>query len=190
MTEVEEVNGAKRRRIVNRPRPIVSCLACRSRKLKCDREQPCQQCMRAGRASTCSYATGAGGSPSDTTKHSGPVDLNSSPRNEPSLLDRAPSAHPRAVWRPSPNQSVSELHDRFVDIDRKRLPDPPVPLEPRNVRPAERLKLNGNRTRYSQADMKRALLQMVSSCVGVCSSQAPLTISTSFPRPRSMAVVL
>jgi len=162
MTEAEEVNGAKRRRIVNRPRPIVSCLSCRSRKLKCDREQPCQQCLRAGRASTCSYATGSG-SPPDTTRQSAPGDIVSSPRNEPPLSERAPSIHPRPAWRPSPAQSTSEIRDRSVDVDyKRRLPDHPAPPEPRNVRPAERLKLNGNRTRYSQADMKRALLQMVS----------------------------
>ncbi|KAF4225612.1 hypothetical protein CNMCM6457_008034 [Aspergillus fumigatiaffinis] len=38
-----------------------SCLLCRSRKVKCDRQQPCGGCIRA--ASTCIYPTGTGRAP-------------------------------------------------------------------------------------------------------------------------------
>lgn len=161
----EEPNAIKRRRIVNRPRPIVSCLSCRSRKLKCDREQPCQQCMRAGRASTCSYASGSGsGTPPDSSRLS--ADARSSPRNESSHLDKPSSSSTKAQWRPSPISNLLDNSDRADDNSTQsrerptRLP-PPVACS-RFAPPAERLKINGNQTRYTQADLKRALLQMVS----------------------------
>ncbi|KAF9771447.1 hypothetical protein IL306_010913 [Fusarium sp. DS 682] len=39
-----------------RSRVLLSCAPCRNSKLKCDREQPCGQCLKKGRASQCAYA--------------------------------------------------------------------------------------------------------------------------------------
>lgn len=39
-----------------RARPIFSCLECKRKKLKCDRQQPCHQCSRLGRSTRCRYA--------------------------------------------------------------------------------------------------------------------------------------
>jgi hypothetical protein len=41
-----------------RPRPVVSCLVCRQKKLKCSRTHPCQHCVRIGRPSRCQYQEG------------------------------------------------------------------------------------------------------------------------------------
>lgn len=38
-----------------RPRPVVSCLRCRDKKLKCDRTAPCENCVKACTANTCTY---------------------------------------------------------------------------------------------------------------------------------------
>ncbi|RMZ69956.1 Zn2Cys6 transcription factor [Pyrenophora seminiperda CCB06] len=38
-----------------RPRPVVSCLRCREKKLKCDRTTPCDNCVKASSATTCVY---------------------------------------------------------------------------------------------------------------------------------------
>jgi hypothetical protein len=38
-----------------RPRPVVSCLRCREKKLKCDRTAPCQNCSKAGCRAECTY---------------------------------------------------------------------------------------------------------------------------------------
>jgi Fungal Zn(2)-Cys(6) binuclear cluster domain len=38
-----------------RPRPVLSCLRCRSRKIKCDRLVPCKQCTLTGHDRECSY---------------------------------------------------------------------------------------------------------------------------------------
>jgi hypothetical protein len=48
-TSTQSMNSAKR------PRPIKSCLSCRERKLKCDREQPCGTCLGSNRSEQCSY---------------------------------------------------------------------------------------------------------------------------------------
>jgi hypothetical protein len=39
-----------------RPRPVVSCLRCRHKKLKCDRTSPCENCTKASIADTCTYS--------------------------------------------------------------------------------------------------------------------------------------
>ena len=41
-----------------RPRPVLSCLECRRKKLKCDRLLPCQQCQKSGKATLCAYSNG------------------------------------------------------------------------------------------------------------------------------------
>ena len=41
-----------------RSRPILSCLECRRKKLKCDRTLPCNQCRRLGRARLCAFSDG------------------------------------------------------------------------------------------------------------------------------------
>lgn len=41
-----------------RPRPVISCLECRRKKLKCSRTHPCQQCIKIGRPGRCEFQTG------------------------------------------------------------------------------------------------------------------------------------
>lgn len=38
-----------------RPRPVLSCLECRRKKLKCDRLLPCNQCNKSGHSAQCAY---------------------------------------------------------------------------------------------------------------------------------------
>ncbi|KAF4618052.1 hypothetical protein G7Y89_g14995 [Cudoniella acicularis] len=40
-------------------KPQLSCTLCRSRKLKCDRNSPCQNCQKRGLSATCTYIHGA-----------------------------------------------------------------------------------------------------------------------------------
>jgi hypothetical protein len=49
---------SKRRRH-RRPRATLSCAECRHKKLSCDRQLPCQRCVRSGRPELCSFASGA-----------------------------------------------------------------------------------------------------------------------------------
>ncbi|OAP63524.1 hypothetical protein AYL99_02751 [Fonsecaea erecta] len=41
-----------------RPRPVISCLECRRKKLRCSRSHPCQQCVKIGRPGRCQYQAG------------------------------------------------------------------------------------------------------------------------------------
>ncbi|KAL1864834.1 hypothetical protein VTK73DRAFT_5614 [Phialemonium thermophilum] len=47
--------GPVKARSVKRPRPVKSCAECRSRKLKCDRLNPCSQCQKSRRV--CVYSS-------------------------------------------------------------------------------------------------------------------------------------
>lgn len=43
-----------------RPRPVLSCVECRRKKLKCDRLLPCEQCRKASQSAQCTYSTRQG----------------------------------------------------------------------------------------------------------------------------------
>lgn len=49
---MENTPPEKRRR-----RPPLACIACRRRKVRCDRKLPCQNCVRARRATSCTYVS-------------------------------------------------------------------------------------------------------------------------------------
>ncbi|KAL7623372.1 hypothetical protein AAE478_007053 [Parahypoxylon ruwenzoriense] len=67
------------RKIQKRNRPPVSCLLCRTRKVKCDRQQPCERCVKSGEANFCEYAPRASRKPRTDSRP--PVDARS--RHEP-----------------------------------------------------------------------------------------------------------
>ncbi|KAI1868932.1 hypothetical protein JX265_006911 [Neoarthrinium moseri] len=56
-------NDGTQRKIQKRNRPPVSCLLCRTRKVKCDRQQPCERCVKSGEAAFCEYAPRASRKP-------------------------------------------------------------------------------------------------------------------------------
>ena len=49
-----------------RPRPVLSCLRCRDKKLKCNREKPCEQCIKTGRPHECFFAIESNGASPET----------------------------------------------------------------------------------------------------------------------------
>jgi hypothetical protein len=53
ITEMEDNPPESSRK---RPRPVVSCLRCREKKLKCDRVLPCHNCRKSSRSSACTYS--------------------------------------------------------------------------------------------------------------------------------------
>jgi hypothetical protein len=58
-----------------RPRPVLSCLRCRSRKIKCDRLLPCKQCKLTGHDQLCSYNLRPKTGSSGPDSHSGSVSI-------------------------------------------------------------------------------------------------------------------
>jgi hypothetical protein len=57
MTSPEQISPAA---VVpaKRPRPVISCLECRRKKLKCSRTYPCAQCVKIGRPGRCEFQAG------------------------------------------------------------------------------------------------------------------------------------
>jgi hypothetical protein len=47
--------GNESKPIRKRKRPAYSCVECRRRKVRCDREQPCNQCTAQNVADSCTY---------------------------------------------------------------------------------------------------------------------------------------
>lgn len=60
---LREAKSEKRRR-----RPPLACVACRRRKVRCDRKLPCQNCVKAHRASNCAYVPDERLEPRETTQ--------------------------------------------------------------------------------------------------------------------------
>lgn len=52
-----------------RPRPVLSCLECRRKKLRCDRQSPCARCLNGGRSAQCSYNESAFSAASSEQSH-------------------------------------------------------------------------------------------------------------------------
>lgn len=51
MKDLAEVADSEKRR----RRPPLACVACRRRKVRCDRKRPCQNCVRTRKAASCAY---------------------------------------------------------------------------------------------------------------------------------------
>ncbi|KAF2821649.1 hypothetical protein CC86DRAFT_426013 [Ophiobolus disseminans] len=60
-----------------RPRPVVSCLRCRDKKLKCDRTAPCENCIKASTAHSCTYKRSGHVSSNEVTPVPGVATANS-----------------------------------------------------------------------------------------------------------------
>jgi hypothetical protein len=80
-----------------RPRPVISCLECRRKKLKCSRTYPCQQCLKVGRPGRCEYQ--AGQEPEPNLNYTG--SLAPSPKRQRVL---PPASNHDATTPPSSNQ--------------------------------------------------------------------------------------
>lgn len=89
-----------------RRRPALSCLHCRSRKVRCDQKKPCSQCKRS-KDVTCTYT----------------FDFNTSPSHGNPQTQVTPKNHPQA----GQNQSSQE------DM---RIPTPNPPYKPPSTGPS------------------------------------------------------
>jgi hypothetical protein len=59
---------AEEARKPRRQRAILSCNDCRRRKLRCDRLDPCNRCIKGGIMASCAYSPGAHGTPSESSR--------------------------------------------------------------------------------------------------------------------------
>ena len=78
--------------VTKRPRPTLSCLTCRRKKMKCNRNLPCDQCLKISKPGECHYAVD---SPSQSRQ---PID--GIPPPVPQTFAERPPAPERPVERP------------------------------------------------------------------------------------------
>jgi hypothetical protein len=114
--------------IHRKPRAVQSCLHCRGKKLKCDRQQPCGQCLKRNRVGTdgCVYNERAG-SLGGFEESSRPFKIAKTlPPSQPAGLTNIhaiPNARrdPHIVQNEPPGQKHRALHqaDTIVQADRE-----------------------------------------------------------------------
>lgn len=61
------------RKVIKRNRQVVSCVPCRNRKLKCDRQQPCASCVKRHDEGACRFFGGPGSVGGGSPAHSSAV---------------------------------------------------------------------------------------------------------------------
>ncbi|KAI9172634.1 Fusarisetin A cluster transcription factor fsa6 [Paramyrothecium foliicola] len=101
------------RKVEKRNRPPVSCEPCRTRKLKCNRAQPCDSCIKRDKASACHYAANATRNKSTSAK---PRDLKDRLNSLENLVSSLLSGD--AVLQagfPTPSQSLTENSTILTD---------------------------------------------------------------------------
>jgi Fungal Zn(2)-Cys(6) binuclear cluster domain len=116
-----------------RPRPVLSCLECRRKKLKCDRLLPCQQCRKSGRTALCAYSSGT--DPDSRANESEDGD------REPKRVKKTPVTERQVVQEPERNLELrvvpsrrsgvlEELQDRVARLEEVIGPHCQVPIGP------------------------------------------------------------
>jgi len=118
---MEETGGSPLAPVeIKRPRPVLSCLECRRKKLKCDRLLPCQQCRKSGRPALCAYISGT--DPDSRANESEDGD------HEPKRVKKTPVTETQAVQEPERNLDLrvvpsrrsgvlEELQDRVARLE-------------------------------------------------------------------------
>lgn len=170
--------GDPHRKVIKRNRQVVSCVPCRTRKLKCDRQQPCTSCIKRSDAVSCRFfgASGAGSSAGQTP----PVPrkqmqirlqqledlvngmVNQPESNAPAAKDAADAAH--SAEEPRPAGSTSS-RDEAVSPGRPE----------------------GNNVRYAGGTSYAAVLECIHNLQELIDEEAPdyLSASSHISRPGS-----
>ena len=164
-----------------RPRPILSCLQCKRKKLKCDRQNPCIQCLKNGRSTQCSYSDFPSSNPSSQTyeviesgrpaKMARPTQVDE--HRDHFALPTSISMHPSAAVVKV--GVIEDLQERVQRLEHQLAHQPQaftVPGDidtdefsqtaPLNVNSRGVLHLKGSSVRYHGENQKSALLRHVS----------------------------
>lgn len=168
-----------------RPRPVLSCLTCRRKKLKCDRSLPCNQCQKSGISPACSFQSKAATPGASLSDHSREPDTN--PRRKIARVgldgdittsnqygSPLPSRHDvqSANLCSKVTDDVKDLAARVRHLEQEleRLHggySDSTFASTRTVRgvwPRGILKVKGSRSRYYSANHKLVLVRQVSKC--------------------------
>jgi len=122
-----------------RPRPVISCLECRRKKLKCDRTHPCQQCIKIGRPGQCEYQEGVEPLPNIAYSLASPAKRQRIHSPSVEALDRGPVALNGSQGLPVSSTSrgvIEDLQERVARLEnavlagntrREESQNPPIP---------------------------------------------------------------
>ena len=105
-----------------RPRPVHSCLQCRSKKLKCDKTRPCSSCVKSHRREQCLYELPT---------------RSKSLREDTTVLTTSQDA----LQETSSQRQIDHLLERIETLERKIEPPSPTNLP-------DTVKIKGARSRY------------------------------------------
>ncbi|KAJ4220931.1 hypothetical protein NW759_007001 [Fusarium solani] len=114
---------ASQPRRIKRNRQTVSCCNCRSRKLKCDREQPCGACRKRGEENACRF----GPAPKRASSSAGKDELRKELRHMTLVLDALAekSGTGRDVSHSQLAESINRMQ-RVLDADETTVPAEPA----------------------------------------------------------------
>ncbi|KAL1639174.1 hypothetical protein SLS58_008142 [Diplodia intermedia] len=109
-----------------RRRPALACEACRARKIKCDRNAPCNKCIRGKRARDCTYVPDGGlpvPRPAPAKARLSERLVASQARVEPAGDERSPSLHSPALTEPASVRALPvELQPTSQPAEQSHLP--------------------------------------------------------------------
>ncbi|KAF2705744.1 hypothetical protein K504DRAFT_387208 [Pleomassaria siparia CBS 279.74] len=108
-----------------RPRPVVSCLRCREKKLKCNRLSPCNNCTKAQIANTCTYKRDGASTLAKSVPGTSPSKTSSAPLSAIEDLQRRMT---RLEDMMGLSTTSSSSRSETVARDTHVQPSPPTPL--------------------------------------------------------------
>jgi hypothetical protein len=118
---MEDTSETKLRK--RKQRAVLSCNDCRRRKLKCDRELPCNRCIHDGVAEKCAYGKDAQSTEDDTKQILTPKRVRrSSPQRVVTNTSLATPSHDNIIGQESHSLYASSEHaekDRVTDLEQR-----------------------------------------------------------------------
>ncbi|KIN05755.1 hypothetical protein OIDMADRAFT_175917 [Oidiodendron maius Zn] len=133
-------------RVNKRNRKQISCLSCRTRKAKCDRQVPCMQCSKRGDGDSCTYPC-----PPRAEHEGGPK------ASEAQLRLRKLEEMVHSLIKHKPESESSDGDDSLADPPA----DSSLHLLPSEASSSSRLKNNGSESNYLGATHWQAILQNI-----------------------------
>ena len=170
--------GDPHRKVIKRNRQVVSCVPCRTRKLKCDRQQPCTSCVKRSDAISCRFfgtsgATSVGG-------HSSSV-----PRKQMQIrLQQLEDLVNGMITQPEPNDHAGKDSSGVVSLtkeprmagstsSRDEASSPGLPSA------QEQSGREGDNVRYAGGTSYAAVLECIHNLQEIVDEEAPDYLSAS-----------
>ncbi|ROV95744.1 hypothetical protein VMCG_07598 [Cytospora schulzeri] len=177
------------RKVIKRNRQVVSCVPCRTRKLKCDRQQPCNSCVKRSDVASCRFfgtpnPSGASHAPSPVPRTEMQARLQKLEVLVNGLKDQPEPDVP--TGRNSVGGAITRepwMTDSGHRRDEAASPDVAVGQSP----VGERLDKEGDNVRFVGATNYAAVLEAIRELQGVIDAEAPDHLSTRSPQSQSQA---